>query len=587
MKIIKKNLILDHSDAFRYNKKFEKFYINHFCISDKKNFDLFNKKNTLSSHWGNRKKIIKKYFFLKKITNDVFTYLVKKLNFVHKIDKNKNYWRIIIFPWVFYYVCIIYDRWKTIELLKKRKNFFFVKFYKASDNFLEIKNTEDWINKSTNDLFNNNLLIKIIKYQKFSNIRIHKVRYKKLNNIKKKKFKFFELIDKLLSRISLKYNTLFFDKLLINKSIFARICIKFFQVPSLNLSLFSDFYDSKIKYDYKKRKNIKYTYQAKSKFEKFLIEEIFNFLPISFFENFLFFKRKNKNFFKKKRIFLGMFSSHLDDYFKIFLAESILKGSRHIHFFHGAGFHRNDIYDDLFNHFEKISNKLIVSTPFNKKKNNIFIGYDIFKKSSLNKNKKKLLINFHENRTYEIRVPIATNILSKEIEIFQSLTKSIKKLKMDILKNVKFRPKQNLGLNTLERFKKIFGEGSVEDASSVTYRESLKNSKLVVCYYPQTSFIEAIYNNVPTILVGSSHGLFYEQKSKNILKILKKNRLFFERSEEAIRFINNNWENLHIWWNQKKTQNVRKLLLLNYYQVSKNYDIKLFNFIKEELEYIK
>ena len=45
---------------------------------------------------------------------------------------------------------------------------------------------------------------------------------------------------------------------------------------------------------------------------------------------------------------------------------------------------------------------------------------------------------------------------------------------------------------------------------------------MVVCFIPQTSYIECLYNNIPTILVGNKKSFFDTNKRLKILKGLKK-----------------------------------------------------------------
>ena len=77
---------------------------------------------------------------------------------------------------------------------------------------------------------------------------------------------------------------------------------------------------------------------------------------------------------------------------------------------------------------------------------------------------------------------------------------------------------------------------------------------MVVCFIPQTSYIECLYNNIPTILVGNKKSFFDTNKRLKILKGLKKNNLYFDNMEKAANFINKNWNSIDAWWNSKNLQ---------------------------------
>ena len=102
----------------KYYKGQKLFYLGYFCISDKSKLHKFNSKKVIKEHWGS-KKILSKYSFLKDTTNYLFRFLVNKLNEIHNTNKSEEYWRIIIYPWVCYYVTTLYDRWQIISQLKK------------------------------------------------------------------------------------------------------------------------------------------------------------------------------------------------------------------------------------------------------------------------------------------------------------------------------------------------------------------------------------------------------------------------------------------------------------------------------------
>ena len=45
----------------------------------------------------------------------------KQLNKIHNLNYSIHYWKIIIGPWLLRFICIIYDRLKNLELVKKKK----------------------------------------------------------------------------------------------------------------------------------------------------------------------------------------------------------------------------------------------------------------------------------------------------------------------------------------------------------------------------------------------------------------------------------------------------------------------------------
>lgn len=584
-------LVTTHSDEFINEKKRKKFFLGLFCMSDSKKLSDFNEKNTLETHWTNRKNIINKYQYLKKVSLKLFKVLSKELNKIHKRSESENYWKIIIFPWVCYYVYTLFDRWETISQLKKEKKntSFFTYEYVSNNKFLQINDTLDWVNKSQTNILNNNLYIKILKYRKFKNIKIlHKKYFKEKEEHGKnltKKINFLKIIDQFLSKIGLYFNQIYFDKYKIKKSSFLSINLKYLQIPTINSNTFEKLYTN-TSYDYKRRKFLNIDVKNKIGFETFLYKEIKNYLPKSFLENFEKFIDSYKKLIKKKRSFIGMYSIHFNDYFKIFLAESKLLGSRYIHADHGAGIHVNKKYDTLYNHFDKISDKIIIFSKEGKRNNKeVYLGSDLF--NSIKKVKysnEKLLINYHDSYRYEFRPPVTTPSFHKHVKNFGLMVNSLENLNKPIKKNIRFRPKEEIGLNSLRRFGEIFGENSIEQVSEKKFSDSISESRLVVCFVPQTSFTECIQNNIPTILVGNKSGFFDTPERIKLLKKFKSNNVFFDDMDKAVRFINKNWKNIFTWWNSRKTQSLRKLYLSKYYKIDYKYKDNWKSLIKNEIK---
>ena len=86
----------------------------------------------------------------------------------------------------------------------------------------------------------------------------------------------------------------------------------------------------------------------------------------------------------------------------------------------------------------------------------------------------------------------------------------LNKLNPEIKSKVKFRAKE-FGLKDYENFfLEMFGKNSIDKASlKNTFDKTMLNSKLLIITYPETIFSQAMYSNVPTILiVKKNHYLF-------------------------------------------------------------------------------
>lgn len=69
----------------------------------------------LPYHWDDRKKLFADYQYLQRLYERVFTDLSRCLNTIHGEERSVRYWRIIIGPWLHYFIQVFYDRYACIE----------------------------------------------------------------------------------------------------------------------------------------------------------------------------------------------------------------------------------------------------------------------------------------------------------------------------------------------------------------------------------------------------------------------------------------------------------------------------------------
>ena len=270
------------------------------------------------------------------------------------------------------------------------------------------------------------------------------------------KISFYQILDRFICKIGLFLNTIFFDKTNFEKFDFIRLCLKTFQIPIRNFNTFNDL-KLDIIYKYKLRNNLNLNLKKPSSFKLFLYTQIKNYLPKSYLEDFKIFIQINKKFIKK-RLFIGSYSGVFFERYKTFLAESKLIGSRYIYSDHGAGIHASN--DSMFDHYYKISDKIICpARRLVKKKKHQYVGTRIYKrikKYNSNKPQQKILVNFHEFYKYIFRTTVTTPPFEGEVKNFKQNIEGFKMINSKFLKNLRFRVKANLGLNSEKRFTKIF-----------------------------------------------------------------------------------------------------------------------------------
>ncbi len=84
---------------------------------------LFNQKHIWSKlnyqvlpyHWQSRDEYFKAHIYLEQLYEQWLPILTKNLNIIHNEDHSDRYWRVILSPWLYYFIQTFYDRYLSIR----------------------------------------------------------------------------------------------------------------------------------------------------------------------------------------------------------------------------------------------------------------------------------------------------------------------------------------------------------------------------------------------------------------------------------------------------------------------------------------
>ena len=66
-------------------------------------------------HWDDRKKLYNDYQYLQELYEKLLAELSNKLNQIHLVQHSPRYWRILIGPWLGYFIQMLFDRWYMLK----------------------------------------------------------------------------------------------------------------------------------------------------------------------------------------------------------------------------------------------------------------------------------------------------------------------------------------------------------------------------------------------------------------------------------------------------------------------------------------
>ena len=88
-------------------------------------------------HWNDREKLKKDYDFIFILFEKYLSELSDSLNKSHKTDYPLEYWRMVIGPWLYYFISILFDRYESIRVASAKYDIQYAE--------LPMYNSDDWI----------------------------------------------------------------------------------------------------------------------------------------------------------------------------------------------------------------------------------------------------------------------------------------------------------------------------------------------------------------------------------------------------------------------------------------------------------
>ena len=268
-------------------------------------------------HWTDINKLNKDSSYIKNQYEGILNILYKDLNKLNNKKKDKRYWRIIIGPWLTFYIAAMFDRWETIRIFFKKNRNIKTSYLKNIDKkILTSKNTLNFlINAQNNDIWNHENFLRIINFNYKENINheagtisfLKKKRIKSIQYNFKTIIKYFiKLVDTVISFFALKYNKVILESFYFCKSDLIKLHLKSKMIPAFYKNTFKDLeLNSNRTLEYNKRKLILKDLNFSNKsFLHFLVVSLRNDLPICFLEEFNKINNSVNYLSKQKKILL-------------------------------------------------------------------------------------------------------------------------------------------------------------------------------------------------------------------------------------------------------------------------------------------
>ena len=122
--------------------------------------------------------------------------------------------------------------------------------------------------------------------------------------------------------------------------------------------------------------------------------------------------------------------------------------------------------------------------------------------------------------------------------------------------------------------------------NKVSFNNQLLNCKIAVSDTNQTTYLQSLALNIPTIVYWNPDSTEVSEKSKPYLFELSKASILHYSPTSASNFLNDNYENIYDWWKSDIVQKARKNFINNYAKTCKDWDKSWFAFFKKINEFV-
>lgn len=498
--------------------------------------------------------------YIKELINIYSLYLKDFLNRYHNTNYPQRYWDILILPWLNIYIASQLIRWRIIEkTITKDKTLLFSEI--NLNNELKPCTTHDYIDLLIdNHEFNYSIFKNILTFLKdkrkedivFIQSKLIKSKTNKKNlYFKKIKIYFYKLIEKFNDKIS-KKNLIYIDPKAFKSNIFIKLNLKLNQLPTI---LFNKNYQHllshEIKYDRKSRENINLLLNNEQKKEDFFVDflnGIIGFdIPKSFLEGYKIFNDSINNILLNPKIIISSYHDN-NERLKLWIAKNV--NDNRCTFFqlqHGAQHQQK--FPACHGIDSKTADKRLIWSQ-SRERNDIQMPSSKFMGLKKLKNKGLYLTYVEKpNFTFPKRI-------NQDENFFVNIKNIIllkKYLNQSFFKNLIYTPSASNYDAERQEVSKILGKNKIQ--KKLTLHKSIEFSKILICPYAETAFLECLLSGRPTILINPYPKIPFNDDNEETHRELIKSKISFENAKDAALHINKIGDNPDFWWNSKDVQN--------------------------------
>jgi putative transferase (TIGR04331 family) len=123
-------------------------------------------------HWDDRKKLHNDYLYLQRLYEELLLELATKLNAIHGVNHSVRYWRIVVGPWLGYFIQMLFDRWAMLQQVVHDNDISGVRVLQRKEDQLVPNDMADFAPLFLSDAWNESIYGQILDWMKIPAERI-------------------------------------------------------------------------------------------------------------------------------------------------------------------------------------------------------------------------------------------------------------------------------------------------------------------------------------------------------------------------------------------------------------------------------
>jgi putative transferase (TIGR04331 family) len=529
------------------------------------------KPKTLHYHWDDRDKYYHDYLYLDSLYEEKLGAYVEIMNEIHNFDKDIEYWRVIIGPWLRSFIDVLYDRFKTIEIALDLNVISEIEVYQY--------NLDDWVAKDfseyhsfiLSDPWNEIVYSEVIKYFNFPFTVNDKFTIKQIKHKGKEKINVKSLVRNFFFRMQ-GFIPSSMQKIVLVEVYAPIINIIKLQIKLKQLACYGVTFDTEnIALNNKKRVKLG-SLSPGTGFENFLDEMIKKFIPRVYIEEFLSTRDKSLKYYPKNPSIIYTSTAYQrNESFKFWVAEKLQ--NYNVKYFIGQ--HGGNMGLSQWSQGEEHQKKTahcFLSWGWSDSIYKNVVRLPSLKMSGISikhKNQGDILYMTTSLPRYfysHMAIPVA----GQNLNYIDSQISFLNNCIPDVLKRLRIRLDSNFD-ESLD--KKLINEGFSDniDRSCLSFIKQVNNCRICVCTHNGTSFLEMLAANFPVIIFWNPEYNEIRPMSKLCIKSLVDAEILHYTPESASLLLNKIFNNVEDWWASESLQKTRREFVEKYAYASDDF----------------